>query len=163
MLEFYVVWGLCFFFDENFVFDIGSLIVGGVDLLFGCVIFDDGDLCIDYLLEGFFFICGLDYICYLELVEGVEGRKYLLYGLFLVCLVEVMEFCNGWFFFMVCVMVMVWLVDGGFVWLEWCWYIDGVIGVVLFNDKVMNVGVKFFVLMLMYYMNIGVKNFDVKM
>ena len=162
MLELYAARGPRLFLDENSVFDIGSLIVGGADLSPGRAIPDDGDPRIDHSLEGFLFTCGPDHIRHPEPVDGVEGKTYPLHGSFSACPAEVTEFRNGRLSSTARATVMVRLADGGLARLERRWHIDGVTGAVSLNDRVTNAGSKPFAPMLMYHMNIGAKNFDAK-
>lgn len=159
MMAFYAGGSPRLFLDETSVFDIGSVVVDGIDLSPGRAIPDDGDPRIDHSLEGFLFTCGPDHIRHPEPIDGGVGRKYPLHGSFSASPATVTEFCIGEDLSVARATVGVALADGGHARLEREWRI-GADGAVTLSDRVVNDGDRAFAPMLMYHMNVGAKHFD---
>lgn len=164
MMELYAAKGPRLFLDESSVFDIGKLIVGGVDLSPGPAVPDDGDPRISHSVEGFLFTCGPDHIRHPEpIIDGsgqASPQKYPLHGSFAASPARVREFHNGALSSHAAATVMTRLAGGGLARLERRWHIDGMTGAVSLSDRVFNAGDRPFSPMLMYHMNIGAWNFN---
>nr|CAD6411613.1 hypothetical protein REQ54_00899 [Rhizobium sp. Q54] len=149
------------FLDEGSVLDVGSCLVGAVDLAPGRAIPDDGDPRIDHSLQGFLFTCGPDHIRHPEPISGrKDGKKYPLHGSFSSHPAEILFWdaqegdaeCRA--------RVPVVLADGGKALLERHWRIDGKSGEVCLSDRLTNTGTSPFPPVQMYHMNIGAWLFD---
>ncbi|MGI2031713.1 DUF4432 family protein [Rhizobium panacihumi] len=147
--------------DPTSVLDIGSCIVGDVDVAPGRAIPDDGDPRIDHSLEGFLFTCGPDHIRHPDVIDGrADGKRYPLHGSFSAHPADILFWdaqgedaeCHA--------KVSVTLADGGSAVLERHWRIDGQTGEVSLRDRVTNTGSTPFARVHMYHMNLGAWLFD---
>lgn len=152
------------FLDQTSVLDIGSCIVGDVDIAPGRAIPDDGDPRIDHSLEGFLFTCGPDHIRHPEPIEGKAGGKFPLHGSYSSHPAEILFWssrkdaegddaeCLA--------QVPVVTATGETALLERQWRINGATGEVSLSDRLTNTGGRPLARVHMYHMNIGAWLFD---
>ena len=160
MMEFKGRKGPILTLDEGSVLDVGSCVVGGVDLAPGRAIPDDGDPRIDHSLEGFLFTCGPDHIRHPEPIGGGKVGVYPLHGSFSSHPARDVALSGEGSDAECRAVVDVRLADGGRARLERCWRIHGESGEVSLVDIVTNIGTAAFPAFLMYHMNLGARHFD---
>ncbi|OLP61271.1 DUF4432 domain-containing protein [Xaviernesmea oryzae] len=142
-------------FDQASALDLGSVILGGVELAPGKAIPSDGDPRIDHALQGLLFTCGPDHIRHPEPVEGGRGAFYPLHGSLAatpVADLSVSEQADGAFVLEGHMDIA--LADGGAARLHRRWHFaaDGTLAL---GDRLLNIGAEPFAPMMMYHVNLG--------